>query len=171
MLGRMFFFQLALVSRSIRIPKNQGHCHWHTRFQALSKSDHKNSNFTLIFQIIRIWFGWNKIWIFFRELKGSILFTTYVLMTKLVCSKGGGLLLMFMTSVLGVFTQKSFFQHLETMRKIEEKIDRLLHPSKVNMPYIIFHNLFLSLFFYLNNWVFSKINHYYGRRPVICVSK
>ena len=75
----------------------------------------------LIFQIIRIWYGWNKIWIF-RELKGFVSFTTYVLMTKLVCSKRGGLLLMmFMSSVIGIFTQKSFIQHLETLRKTRNR--------------------------------------------------
>ena len=80
----------------------------------------------LIFQIIRIWFGWNKIWIF-RELKGFISFTTYVLMTKLVCSKGGGLLLIFMSSVIGIHSKKFFFQHGDNEKDQRWSLAQCIH--------------------------------------------
>ena len=65
------------------------------------------------------------------ELKKSISFTTYLLMTKLVCGKKGGLLLMFLSSVIGIHSKKLF------STSGDDEIDRVHSASKVNIYYSI----------------------------------
>ena len=82
---------------------------------------------------------------FFRELKGFISFTTYVLMTKLLCSKREGVATNVYVKCYRYSLKKAFFNIWR--RRERQEIDRSPSAS-IDGEYvnIIFHNLFMSLF-------------------------